>query len=169
MRCWADIGATNARLSLLSNGNLNPIRSFEVAKFRQFTDAVAIFIKEHCRRKRIHKALLAVAAPVKGERVALTNSSWVIDIRELQTVFGLQARIINDFEAVAVSLPGLTSTDLTGIGGGKPELGAPMAVLGPGTGLVLLASLTAQTGEWLLQVKEGIRPWHLLASKKIAS
>ena len=130
-----DIGATNARFALLSNGNLNAIRSFEVAKFRQFTDALAIFIKEHCQQTQIHKALLAIAGPVKGGRVALTNSSWVIDISELQTIFGLEARIINDFEAVAVSLPGLTSTDLAGIGGGRSELGAPMAVLGPGTGL----------------------------------
>ena len=130
-----DIGATNARFSLLSNGNLNAISSFEVAKFGQFTDALAIFIRKHCRQTQIHKALLAIAGPVKGERVALTNSSWVIDISELQTVFGLEARIINDFEAVALSLPSLTSADLAGIGGGKSQLGAPMAVLGPGTGL----------------------------------
>ncbi|MFZ0237000.1 MAG: glucokinase [Xanthobacteraceae bacterium] len=130
-----DIGATNARFSLLSNGYLKAISSFEVAKFGQFTDALAIFIKEHCRQTQIHKALLAVAGPLKGERIALTNSSWVIDNSELQTVFGLAVRIINDFEAVALSVPSLTSADLVGIGGGKAELGAPMAVLGPGTGL----------------------------------
>jgi len=130
-----DIGATNARFALLSNGNLNAISSFEVAKFRQFTDALAVFIMEHCRQTQIHKALLAIAGPVKGERVALTNSSWVIDISELQMVLGFEARIINDFEAVALSLPDLTSADLAGIGGGKSERGAPMAVLGPGTGL----------------------------------
>jgi len=130
-----DIGATNARFSLLSNGNLSAISSFGVAEFGQFTDALAIFIKEHCRQTQIHKALLAIAGPVKGERVALTNSSWVIDTGELQTVFGLRVRIINDFEAVALSLPSLTSADLAGMGGGKSELEAPMAVLGPGTGL----------------------------------
>jgi len=130
-----DIGATNARFSVLSNGHLTPISSFEVAKFGQFPDALAIFIKEHCRQTQIHKALFAIAAPVKGGRVALTNSSWVIDISELQTVFGLEVQIVNDFEAVVLSLPSLTSTDLAGIGGGKSELGAPMAVLGPGTGL----------------------------------
>ncbi len=130
-----DIGATNARFALLSNGNLNAISNFEVAKFGQFTDVLAIFIKEHCRRTQIHRALLAIAGPVKGERVLLTNSSWVIDARELQTGFGLRVRIVNDFEAVALSLPSLKSTDLAGIGGGRPEAGAPMAVLGPGSGL----------------------------------
>jgi glucokinase len=130
-----DIGATNARFSLLSNGKLSAINGFGVAEFGQFTDALAIFIREHCRQTQIHEALLAIAGPVKGERVALTNSCWVIDTSELQTVFGLRVRIINDFEALALSLPSLTSTDLAGIGGGKSELRAPMAVLGPGTGL----------------------------------
>ena len=149
-----DIGATNARFSLLSNGNLNAISSFEVARFGQFTDALAIFIEKHCRQTQIHKVLLAIAGPVKGGRVALTNSSWVIDIGELQTVFGLEARIINDFEAVALSLPSLTSGDLAGIGGGESELGAPMAVLGPGTGLGV-ACLVGRSDRRVVIASEG--------------
>jgi glucokinase len=130
-----DIGATNARFALLSNGNLDAMRIFEVAKFAQFADVLAAFIKEHCRQTQIHQALLAIAGPIKGERVLLTNSSWVIDARELQTDFGLPARIVNDFEAVALSLTSLTSDDLAQIGGGRSEAGTPMAVLGPGSGL----------------------------------
>jgi glucokinase len=149
-----DIGATNARFSLLSNGSLNAISSFEVAKFGQFTDALVIFIKKHCAHTQIHKALLAIAGPIKGERIALTNSSWVIDISELQTVFGLEARIINDFEAVALSLPSLTSADLAGIGGGKSELGAPIAVLGPGSGLGV-ACLVDRSGRRVVIASEG--------------
>jgi hypothetical protein len=42
-----DIGATNARFALLSNGKLNAINSFEVAKFGQFTDLLANFLKGH--------------------------------------------------------------------------------------------------------------------------
>ena len=130
-----DVGATNARFALVSNGNLNAISTFEVAKFGQFADVLAIFLKEHCSQTQIHQAFLAIAGPVIDERVPLTNSSWVIDAGELQTGFGLQVRIVNDFEAVALSLPSLTSTDLAQIGGGRPEVGAPMAVLGPGSGL----------------------------------
>jgi glucokinase len=132
-----DVGATNARFALVSNGNLNAISSFEVAKFGQFADVLAIFLKEHCSQTQIHQAFLAIAGPVIDERVPvpLTNSSWVIDAAELQTGFGLQVRIVNDFEAVALSLPSLASTDLAPIGGGRPEVGAPMAVLGPGSGL----------------------------------
>jgi glucokinase len=96
---------------------------------------LAIFLKEHCSQTQIHQAFLAIAGPVIDERVPLTNSSWVIDAGELQTGFGLQVRIVNDFEAVALSLPSLTSTDLAQIGGGRPEAGSPLAVLGPGSGL----------------------------------
>jgi glucokinase len=130
-----DIGATNARFALLSNGRLNAINSFEVAKFGQFTDVIANFVEKYCRQTKIHRALFAVAGPVTGERVLLTNSSWVIDPGELQKGFAWPVRIINDFEAAALSLPSLTSTDLAEIGGGKAETGAPMAVLGPGSGL----------------------------------
>jgi glucokinase len=139
----------------LSNGKLNAISSFEVAKFGQFTDALAIFIKKHCPQTQIHQALFAVAGPVKGERVALTNSSWVIDIHELQTVFDLQARILNDFEAVALSLPSLASNDLAGIGGGRPEAGAPMAVLGPGTGLGVACLVERPEGQVVITSEGG--------------
>ena len=124
-----DIGATNARFGLLSKGNLAKITSFEVARFAQFRDVLGTFIKQRCRHIQIRRALLAIAGPVKDERVVLTNSSWVVDAGELQKAFGLQVRVVNDFEAVAYSLPSLTPADLTGIGGGRSEAGAPMAVL----------------------------------------
>ena len=130
-----DIGATNARFALLANGALGPVKSFDVASFARFADAAAIFLKDHCRQLEISNAVLAVAGPIEGERCVLTNCSWVIDARELYDAFGLELHIINDFEAVAYSLPSLTSADLVGMGGGKAELGAPMAVLGPGSGL----------------------------------
>jgi glucokinase len=130
-----DIGATNARLALLTNGVLSPIKSFDVASFARFADAAAIFLKGHCQQIENTKAILAVAGPIEGQRSTLTNCSWIIDARELYETFGLQARIVNDFEAVALSLPSLALPDVLKIGGGESESGAPMAVLGPGTGL----------------------------------
>jgi glucokinase len=130
-----DIGATNARFALLSNGALGPVKSFDVASFARFEDATATFLKDHCQQIEITNALLAIAGPVKGQRCELTNCSWVMDARELRETFKFEARIVNDFEAVAFSLPSLTAADAVGIGGGKPEPGEPMAVLGPGTGL----------------------------------
>jgi glucokinase len=130
-----DIGATNARFALLANGALGPVKSFDVAGFARFADAAAIFLKDHCQKIEITNAVLAVAGPIEWERCVLTNSSWVIDARELHDTFRLQARIVNDFAAMAFSLPSLTSADLVEMGSGKAELGAPTAVLGPGSGL----------------------------------
>jgi glucokinase len=132
----ADVGATNARFSLLANGALGTLASFEVARHAQFPDAVTAFLNQYGGAGQVTDALIAVAGPVEQGRCALTNCSWMIDAQELRTTFGLaEARIVNDFEATAFSLPHLMAADLHPIGGGRAVAGAPMAVLGPGTGL----------------------------------
>ena len=129
-----DIGATNARFALLEHGTVSSLTSFDVAKYAQFADVVTAFLQGH-EHTEIAKAVFAVAGPVQGSRCVLTNSSWIVDAREFNETFGLEARIVNDFEAVAYSLPSLAAADVEGIGGGRAELAAPMAVLGPGSGL----------------------------------
>ena len=131
-----DIGATNARFSLLANGALGPVRELEVARYARFPDAVADFLNDHREPAQITHALLAVAGPVDGERCKLTNCPWTIDGAELRATFRLAlVRVVNDFAATAYALPSLTAADLRPLGGGRALPGAPMAVLGPGTGL----------------------------------
>ena len=149
-----DIGATNARFALLANGAVGPVKSFDVASFARFADAMAAFLKGHCQQIEIGKAFLAVAGPVEGGRCVLTNCSWVVDAPEIHETFRLKARIINDFEAVAYSLPSLAPADLVGIGGGKTKPGAPMAVLGPGSGLGV-ACLVPGVGKHVVISSEG--------------
>ena len=135
-RLLGDIGATNVRFALLSNGVLGPIKWFTVADFPRFTDAVTAFLDCHCRHVSVRGALLAVAGPVANDRCMLTNSAWTIDASELCAAFSFaKVHILNDFEATALSLPLLTAADLYPVGGGKAVLGTPMAVLGPGSGL----------------------------------
>ena len=128
-----DIGATNARFALASKDVLGQVRTFEVAEYPQFEDVLTLFLDEV--GLPVTDAAIAVAGPVVQQHAKLTNQAWTIDAGELKTSFGLAARIINDFRAVALSLPLLKSGDLVAIGGGKVEEGAPKAVLGPGTGL----------------------------------
>jgi glucokinase len=149
-----DIGATNARFALLASGAVGPVTSFDVTRFARFADAVATLLKNNCQQIEISKAVLAVAGPVEDDRCVLTNRSWVVDARELYETFRLEARIINDFEAVAYSLPSLAPPDLVGIGGGKAEPGAPMAVLGPGSGLGT-ACLVPGAGKQIVISSEG--------------
>jgi glucokinase len=72
---------------------------------------------------------------VDSNRTKLTNTCWVIDTRELQNDFDWQVVMINDFAALAYSLPWLSTKDLSQIGAGNPDVFAPMAVVGPGSGL----------------------------------
>ncbi len=132
-----DIGATNARLSLVSSRGLDPIAGFEVARYPRFADAVAEFLKSYDgSRPEVTRALIAAAGPVTNGHCALTNCPWIIDAADLRSTFGLaRARVLNDFEATARALPQLKGADLVSIGGGRAVAGAPRAVLGPGTGL----------------------------------
>jgi len=97
-RLLGDIGATNVRFALLSNGVLGPIKWFTVADFPRFTGAVATFLDRHCRQVSVCEALLAVAGPVDNNRCVLTNSEWTIDAPELCAVFSFaKVHILNDF------------------------------------------------------------------------
>lgn len=151
-----DIGATNARLALLSNGVLGPIDCLTVAEFSRFTDAVSAFLDHHCRQMSVPEALLAVAGPVDEDRCVLTNCPWTIDAPELRAAFGFaKVHICNDFEATALSLPHLTAADLYPLGGGEAVSGAPMAVLGPGTGLGVACLVPGSQGSIVIASEGG--------------
>ena len=149
-----DIGATNARFALLAHGTVSSLTSFDVAKYAQFADVVTAFLQGH-EHTEIAKAVFAVAGPVQGSRCVLTNSSWIVDVREFNETFGLEALIVNDFEAVAYSLPSLASADVEGIGGGRAELAAPMAVLGPGSGLGVACLISGHGKNFVISSEGG--------------
>jgi len=151
-----DVGATNARFALLSNGVLGPIKYFTVAEFPRFTDVVNAFLDSDGRPLSVHEAVLAAAGPVDEDCCVLTNCSWTIDAHELRAAFGLaKIHICNDFEAAALSLPYLTATDLYRLGGGEPVCGAPMAVLGPGTGLGVACLVSGSHGSMVITSEGG--------------
>jgi glucokinase len=130
-----DIGATNARFALATESILGPVTTFEVNRFARFTDVVNLFLRDHSDRSRLRHALFAIAAPIDSRRCVLTNCPWVIEAAELQASFGFQSELLNDFAAVANSLPLLGPADLAKLGGVVGDKTSPMAVLGPGTGL----------------------------------
>ena len=131
-----DIGATNARFALLTEGVLGPIKWFEVASYPQFADAIEDFLQVQFRDWSGGNALLAVAGPVEGERCNFTNCPWTIDGREMRDQFEFETvRIVNDFEATALLLPHLKIKMFVPSVVGRAVPGAPMVVLGPGSGL----------------------------------
>src|SRR5690349_2667754 len=134
----ADVGGTNARFALLRNGKIGPIVSVLVADHLQFDHAMAAFLARAEARNAVCGAVIAVAGPVENGRAAITNSGWAIDANALCGMFDLaQVRLLNDFEAVALSLPHLAPDDLVQIGGGERLTQAPSVAVGAGTGLGL--------------------------------
>ncbi|MCB1392405.1 MAG: glucokinase [Nitrobacter sp.] len=133
-----DIGGTNARFALVTDERMGPIETLAVADYPDFDRALAAFLDRHRNGLPISGAVFAVAGAVEANRSILTNSGWLIDADRLGAMFDLPVvRVVNDFKAVAWSLPDLTPRDLLAIGGGERATAAPAVVLGPGTGLGL--------------------------------
>ncbi|MFG1706177.1 glucokinase [Nonomuraea sp. M3C6] len=129
----ADIGGTNARFGLVTSLGARPsnVAVLAGADYDTLPEAVAAYLAEHAGGVRPGAACLAVAGPIDGDRYRLTNSTWAGSVRDLDVPY---ARLLNDFEALAVSLPHLEGDDLVSLGGPDPAHGVK-AVLGPGTGL----------------------------------
>ena len=81
-----------------------------------------------------------MAGPVIDQSVRFTNNHWSIDAGELSQRFpAARVRLLNDFEAIAYSLPLLADTDTVTIGLQEGQLRGKrdftVGVVGPGTGL----------------------------------
>lgn len=77
-----------------------------------------------------------MALPVDADWVHLTNSPWAFSIEQTRRALGLERlMVINDFSAQALAIPALSPKEREQIGEGEPIDGAPVAVIGPGTGL----------------------------------
>lgn len=152
----ADIGGTNARFALSAGGAVGTVAHMAVSDHGSFGEALDKFLGNSPQAGTIRAAILAVSGAVQNGRCALTNNAWVIDAAELRAAYGFSTvRLINDFEAVAWSLPRLSPDKLLQVGGGQPVVGAPLAALGPGTGLGMAASIPRATGHLILASEGG--------------
>jgi glucokinase len=80
--------------------------------------------------------VLAIAAPITGDEITLTNFPWSFSVVDLRARLSLGSlRVINDFVANALAVPHLGRGEVAQVGPGKPVPGAPVAVIGPGSGL----------------------------------
>jgi glucokinase len=151
----ADIGGTNARLAIadLATLSIAGAASFRCAEFASLEAVVAAFLGGVARQPAA--AAFAVAAPVVGDRVRLTNSPWAFGHDELRSATGVETLLLlNDFEALAHVLPHLGAADLHQIGGSAPAEHATKVVLGPGTGLGV-AGLAWSPAGWQALPSEG--------------
>ena len=132
----ADIGATNTRFALAERGAVTRMRAFASDDFASLSEAIEAYLAAEAPPVQPRAAVLAVAAPVMGDRVTLTNHPWTFSIADTRQHFGFtQLRVINDFAANALAVPHLTEADCMPVGGGAPVKAAPIGVIGPGSGL----------------------------------
>lgn len=131
----ADIGGTNARFALVRDGRIGPIEHVKVADYPTSAEAIAAFLARHATGGAAMAAIFGIAGPIENNRVVLTNSPWMFDAASLRRQFAFAAvHLLNDFEALAWSLPALGAPDLMSLGNRTAVAGAPMLVVGPGTG-----------------------------------
>lgn len=133
----ADVGGTRARLAFLAaGGTLGPIRVTDNDRYPDLRALIASGLETSTKDRSRLGAALAVAAPIVGDAVAMTNRDWDFSIAGLRRELGVaRLRVFNDFTAIAWSIPALCAEDTVAIGGGAARAGAPIGVLGPGTGL----------------------------------
>jgi glucokinase len=150
----ADVGGTHSRFALASATG-RPERMVVISNdtFADLESAVAHYIKK--TGASLYGAILAIAGPIEGEEVRLTNRTWRFRRDEFTKRFALsRLRVINDFEAIAWALPNLGSADTRPLGAVRQPREITKVVLGPGTGLGVAALLRAD-GRWQVAASEG--------------
>lgn len=151
----ADIGGTRARFALLDeHGTPQRVRIFAVADFAGPIEAIEAYLAE-VACPGLRAAAIALAAPIHEQVIRLTNAGWSFAREEIKSRLGLsRLLLLNDFTALALSLPRLAPRDLQQVGGGTSVALAPKAVLGPGTGLGV-SGVIFDRGHWLALSGEG--------------
>ena len=136
-----DIGGTNARFALarpdaVAFDAAMTLKcedfSSSVAAIRHYLEAVSVPVPD--------AICLAVAGPVIDEIVKVTNNHWTLSAREIRQELGVErVKLLNDFEAIAWSIPNIEDRFLESIGQASqqalPTDSFSVAIVGPGTGL----------------------------------
>ncbi|ALT77535.1 glucokinase [Paucibacter sp. KCTC 42545] len=169
-RLIADIGGTYARFAVeLAPGNFSQIASLRCADFADFYAAVSTYLNgltpvgaagstgvnaSHSQHGILHAAI-AIAYPVEGDQVRMTNYHWQFSIEEMRQRLGLETLVVvNDFTALAMALPKLGPADVRQIGGGEARMPSVIGLLGSGSGLGVSGLIPAAEG-WIALGTEG--------------
>ncbi|TVP50262.1 MAG: glucokinase [Halomonas sp.] len=154
-----DIGGTNARLALVTPGDITPhdILNLPCADYPGVVDAV----KEYLERvgatgeNAPQEACLAFACPVHAERVKMTNNHWDFMKSDVQQALNLSLfKVINDFTAQALGVPHVAASDLVEVQPGQIQAHSTRLIIGPGTGLGVAGVFPGQHA-WIPLPTEG--------------
>lgn len=155
-----DIGGTNARFAVMALNEGRPsvicARSVLCRDHASLAEAADAFLASANLTLRPALATIAVAGPVADGAARLTNVAWDASEAELLGLGFAQARLVNDFEALAIGVADLQPEDCVTIGADQPGLiGAPMLVAGAGTGFGLAGLVRGPDGAVQVIASEG--------------
>lgn len=142
-----DIGGTNCRLALVRREDGEPKfvqrAVLPTAGQAGLVEAVRKFLNGEPMPAH---ASFAIAGPVAGEAIALTNSHWRFARADVKSALGLTSLVLaNDLAAQAEALLHLRPDEIARIGGGEFEAHGRLAVIGLGTGLGAAAIIRDQS------------------------
>ena len=156
-RLLGDIGGTNARFALVQ-GDGSPITHEVTLPTGQFPDlaAAARAYLQQLGQTAVRQACIAIANPIDGDVLKMTNNHWQFSIEATRQQLGLDNLLmLNDWEAMAMAAPALGGNDLEQIGSGEPVPDAPKGLIGPGTGLGVSSLVRSRQGDWVPIAGEG--------------
>ena len=156
-RLLGDIGGTNARFALVQ-GDGTPITHEVTLPTGQYPDlaAAAHAYLQQVGQPAVREACIAIANPIDGDVLKMTNNHWQFSIEATRQQLGLDSLLmLNDWEAMAMAAPALQGADLEQIGSGEAVPNAPKGLIGPGTGLGVSSLVRSRRGDWVPIAGEG--------------
>lgn len=154
----ADIGGTNARFALAEPNDagiaLHEVRRFRAEDFKTLREAADAYLETVSAKPKT--ACFAVAAPIEGDDVAFTNSSWSFNTQTMQAGMAFEHfAVFNDFAALAAGVAIVPKDFFVQVRPGAPEDGAPKLVIGPGTGLGQALLVPCGQGDRIIATQGG--------------
>ena len=156
-RLLADIGGTNARFALQRGpGRIEEVATLACADHPTVCDAVRTYLARHPGAAReLRHAVIAIANPVDGDTIKMTNHHWEFSIESARRELGLETLlVVNDFAALSMSVPQLDAADLAQVGGEAPVASSVIGLVGAGTGLGV-GGLIPSGSRWTVLASEG--------------
>lgn len=168
----ADIGGTNARFALaprvtmstdspatlaLTERDVVAEMTLNGADYDTIGEAIEAYLSAVADNYgRPDRACLAIACPTDQDWIRMTNHTWAFSVEALKNSLGFtELQFINDYHALANSIPYLGEQGAVQVGRGAAVAGKPMAVTGPGTGLGLAALAFSSVGPVTIETEGG--------------
>ncbi len=136
----ADIGGTNTRVALADGARvrLDSIRRFPNEDYQARGQDIAHVLKDYLAQSgaSVSGVCVAAAGPVQDGIATMTNLDWVMDAAKLSGATGARkVAILNDLQAQGQALGHIPAANLRRVIDGPVKTGAPMLVVGLGTGV----------------------------------